>query len=248
MVSLRQLIGNVARRAFAILALAGLIVAQPSAASIVVVWPVDPTLKPGEQATALWLENKGDKPVTLQVRPFDWTQPQGDDSLTPQNEVVVSPPIATVPAGARQLIRIIRRNPMSAAGPEKPYRLLIDEVPTPPMPGDPGTASARLAIQMRYSIPLFVYTADPAAQNATIESRVLATPEGRVVELRNVGTLHARLTDLRIVSGGRDRMIRAGLTGYVLPGATVRLRLPSDAVGSIKLSINGVEQTLEPGA
>lgn len=222
--------------------------ALPACASTVVIWPVDPTLKPGEQATALWLENKGDKPVTLQVRSFDWAQPQGDDTLTPQNDVVVSPPIATVPAGKRQLVRIIRRNPAAAGAPEKAYRLLIDEVPTQPAPGDPAAASARLAVQMRYSIPLFTYTADPAAQKVALVSRTVATNEGRVIEIRNAGTLHARLTDLRIVTGTQERMIKAGLNGYVLPGATIRIALPGDTPGVVKVGVNGVDQTLVPGA
>lgn len=232
----------------AALVAASFLAAIPSYASTVVIWPVDPTLKPGEQATGLWLENKGDKPVTLQVRSFDWAQPQGDDTLTPQDDVVVSPPIATVPAGKRQLVRIIRRNPAAATAPEKAYRLLIDEVPTQPAPGDSAAASARLAVQMRYSIPLFTYTADPAAQKVALVSRTLSTNEGRVVEISNTGTLHARLTDLRIMIGGQDRMIKAGLNGYVLPGATIRIPLPNDAAGVVKVGVNGVDQTLVPGA
>jgi len=227
---------------------ATLLTTIPANASTVVIWPVDPTLKPGEQATALWLENKGDKPVTLQVRSFDWAQPQGDDALTPQDDVVVSPPITTVAAGKRQLVRVIRRNPAAAAAPEKAYRLLIDELPTAPSPGDPAAASARLAVQMRYSIPLFVYAADPAVQKVALVSRTLTTDEGRFVEVRNTGTLHARLTDLRIVAGNQDRMIKAGLNGYVLPGATIRIALPNDAAGVVKVGVNGVDQTLVPGA
>ncbi|WP_186728843.1 molecular chaperone [Sphingomonas panacisoli] len=220
--------------------------ATASHASTVVIWPVDPILKPGEQATALWLENKGDKPVTLQVRSFDWAQPQGDDALTPQNDVVVSPPIAVVPAGKRQLVRIIRRDPAAAAAPERAFRLLIDEVPTQPAAGDPAAASARLAVQMRYSIPLFTYTADPGAQKVALVARTIATGDGRVVEIRNTGTLHARLTDLRVVLGNQERMIKAGLSGYVLPGATVRFVIPGDAAGVVKVGVNGVDQTLEP--
>jgi fimbrial chaperone protein len=217
-------------------------------ASTVVIWPVDPVLKPGEQATGLWVENKGDKPVTLQVRVFDWAQPQGEDALTAEDDVVVSPPITTVDAGKRQLVRIIRRSPAAPGAPERAYRLLIDELPTQPAPGDPAAASARLAVQMRYSIPLFTYTADPSAQKAVLVPRTIGTGEGRVLEIRNTGTLHARLTDLRVVSGGQERMIKPGLNGYVLPGATVRIALPGDAVGTVKIGVNGIDQTLVPTA
>lgn len=222
--------------------------AMPAQASVIVIWPVDPTLKPGEQATALWLENKGDEPVTLQVRSFDWAQPQGDDTLTQQDEVVVSPPIATVAAGKRQLVRIIRRNPGAPTLPEKAYRLLIDEVPTQPAPGGPTEASARLAVQMRYSIPLFIYAADPATQKAALVSRTIVTDKGREIEITNTGVRHARLTDLRVVNAGQERMIKAGLNGYVLAGATVRIALPGDAAGVVRMGVNGADQTLVPGA
>lgn len=222
-----------------------LALALPAAAhaSAIVVWPVDPVIRPGEQATALWLENKGDTPVTLQVRTFAWSQPKGEDQLDQQDAVVASPPIATVAPGARQLVRIIRRVPAAAS--EAAFRLMIDELPPPPAPTADGEAPrARLAIQMRYSIPLFVYAAPASA--AQLSAAITTAQGGRVVTIRNSGQTHARLTDLRVVSGGRETVVKGGLAGYVLAGTSVSIALPGTEIGAVKVGVNGVDQVLGP--
>lgn len=209
-------------------------------ASAVVIWPVDPTIKPQEQATALWLENKGEAPVTLQVRTFAWSQPQGEDRLEQQDQVVASPPIATVAPGARQLVRVIRRT--TAPAPESAYRLLVDELPPPPPESPDAAPQARLSVQMRYSIPLFTFTApDPPPR---LDARVVMGTGGRVLTIRNTGLGHARLTDVRLVAGGRETTVRSGLAGYVLPGATISVPLGTAEPGTVKVGVNGADQTL----
>ncbi len=213
----------------------------PARASAVVIWPVDPVIKGGEQATALWLENKGEAPVTLQVRTFGWSQPAGEDKLDQQQQVVASPPIAVVAPGARQLVRLIRRS--TDAAPEKAYRLLIDELPPPPGAQQPGMVQARLTVQMRYSIPLFTYAA--ASAPPQLVASVAAGPGGRVLTIRNTGAGHARLTDLRLIAtGGREIVVRAGLAGYVLAGGTIAIPLPDGQVGSVRVGVNGADQVL----
>ena len=226
------------------LALLALLACLPAVAnaSAVVIWPIDPTIRAGEQATALWLDNKGDAPVTVQVRAFGWSQPDGEDRLDAQQAVVASPPIATVAPGARQLVRIIRRTP--GAAPESAYRLMIDELPPPPAEPTGGPPQARLAVQMRYSIPLFTYVA--AATDARLDARISQSAQGRILSIRNTGTLHARLTDLRLEAHGRAVSVRAGLARYVLPGATIVIPLPGNETGTVKVAVNGIEQTLGP--
>src|ERR1700761_1881242 len=99
-------------------ALTALLAAAPLAqahAAAVVLWPVDPTIAAGQTATALWVENRGAQPVTLQVRSLGWSQTGGEDQYDRQDEVVTSPPIANVAPGKRQLIRVIRRDAASTA-------------------------------------------------------------------------------------------------------------------------------------
>lgn len=219
-------------------------------AAAVVLWPVNPTIAADQQASALWLENRGDVPVTLQVRAFGWTQAGGSDRYDDQDEVVSSPPIATIAPGKRQLVRIIRRDASGQRG-ERSYRLLIDQLPQPPAETTDKEPSAHLSIQLRYSIPLFTYGEQPAAGPAPdLAARLTVVDGQRFVEFRNAGTQHARLVNLRLVTGARDIAITTGLVGYVLPGATMRWPLPSDAPlsGAFLVNVNGADQQLSPNA
>lgn len=237
----------VIRTRFLSVALAALLSTPAAHASSVIIWPVDPVINPGEQTTSLWLENSGQTPVTLQVRSFGWSQRDGKDALDEQDAIVASPPIATVQPGRRQLIRVIRRAGASpSAAPEQSYRLIVDELPSAPDTRDANGMSARLAVQMRYSIPLFVYAAPPATQQPHLVTTYSANGEGRVIEIRNTGTGHARLTNVRVVRAGGEHVTKPGLAGYVLPGATLRLVLPEGTVGPVKVGVNGRDELLAP--
>lgn len=220
----------------------GLALSAAANAGAVVLWPVDPVIAAGQQSTAVWIENRGTEPVTMQIRSLGWSQAHGDDDYTRQDAVVSSPPITSVAAGARQLVRIIRRAP--DAGGEHAYRLLIDELPKPVDRGT-GSTTASLAVQMRYSIPLFTYGAG-ARSTPALSARLVLAEGARWIEIRNTGDAHARLTDLKLVNHGRSTLLLQGLAGYVLPGATRRFRLPvtTPPAGTFVAGVNGVEQTL----
>ncbi|TVV72248.1 molecular chaperone [Sphingomonas solaris] len=215
-------------------------------ASTVVIWPVDPTISGSEPATAIWLENKGDQPVTLQVRTFLWSQTGSGEALVPQDEIVASPPIATVAPGKRQLVRVIRRAPTVV--PERSYRLLVDELPDRPPEGGAAAASARLAVQMRYSIPLFSYATTAGATSPGLIADVLPGEAGSLLSIRNGGTMHARLSDIRMARGSTETMIKAGLAGYVLPGATITFPLPAGGAGAVRAVVNGRDAVLTPSS
>ncbi|KQN94317.1 hypothetical protein ASE95_05650 [Sphingomonas sp. Leaf231] len=231
---------------FLSLAFAALLsIATAAPAATVVIWPVDPVLSGTQQATALWLENKGDTPVTLQVRSLAWTQAGGEDVTIDQDEVVASPPIAKVGPGQRQMVRIIRRQP-AAAPQERSYRLLIDELPPPPGTPSGDAASAHLSVKMRYAIPLFVQPA-PGAPAPRLTARLVVRDTERMLEVSNQGTGRARLTDLRVAAAKSDGRAPGGLIGYVLPGATMAWPVPpGDIANGVTVAVNGVDQTLLP--
>jgi len=216
-------------------------------AATVVIWPVDPVIAANRSATALWLENKGDAEVVLQVRCLEWDQANGADALTPQDAVVVSPPLARVAPGKRQLVRLVRRTAPSAPaanGGEHALRILVDELPAPQAAQEGGALSARLAVQMRYSIPLFAYDGAAGGQATRLTYRTVAEAGRRYVEVTNSGTLHARITDLSVGPADRRVSLHAGLAGYVLAGATMRWPVP-DSVPAVAL-MAGVNGTVEP--
>ncbi len=60
-------------------------------------------------ATGITLKNPGEKPLFGQVRVFRWDQASGEDTLTPTQDLVASPPLIQIGAHADQLVRLVRR-------------------------------------------------------------------------------------------------------------------------------------------
>ena len=89
----------------------------------------------------------------MQIRIVRWKQEGGYERYTAQQDVVASPPIVTIAKGSKQLIRLIKQGTIPS-GVEQAYRIIVDEIPQPDAKAEP---SMGLKLQMRYSIPLFVY-------------------------------------------------------------------------------------------
>ena len=208
------------------------------------IWPVNPVIEGDARAAALWLENPGKAPITLQVRIYAWAQEDGRNVYADQREIVGTPPIISIEPGQRQLVRVTRTAPPDVA--EKPYRIVVDEIPVAQGPAAPG---ASVSFRMRYSLPLFSYPPrdgakgkgkppDPAPH---IVWRTGADATGRYLEVRNAGAGHARLTEVDFASGATRSPVAQGLLGYILPGASMRWPLAGDAgtTGDLVATVNG---------
>lgn len=112
------------------------------------VMPVTVQLAPGQMATTLTVSNQGDRETAFQVRAYAWTQTGGSDQLTPTTELLASPPLGTIPAGGKQIMRLMLRRP--AQGHEASYRILLDQIPPP---AEPGTINLACAYPSRFSLP-----------------------------------------------------------------------------------------------
>ena len=214
------------------------------AASSVMIWPVDPVIEDDQRATALWLENRGTETVSLQVRVFGWGQAGGRENFVEQEQLIASPPLAVIPAGQRQLIRLMNTVPVPERT-ELAYRVLIDELPdaegTAESAQNGGNSAMGVKLQLRYSIPLFVNgkgmwtrptpgkSRDPAGMAVPALSWRTVREGGELfLVIRNSGNAHARLTAVQWVpslpggAGGAPVVINPGLLGYVLAGAEMR--------------------------
>lgn len=205
------------------------------------IWPINPVIQSDARAAALWLENKGKSSVTLQVRIYAWAQQDGDNLYAEQGDVMGTPPIVTIEAGQRQLVRLTRLTPASDLA-ETPYRIVVDEIPTSDAA---ATSGASVRFRMRYSLPLFAY-AGRNAGSATPPTADMAWRTGikdgaGFLEIRNHGTGHAKLTNLRFSAGASEVSVGKAFLGYVLSGATMRWPLPNDIDGTATLiaTVNG---------
>ncbi|MEG6185081.1 molecular chaperone [Enterobacter sichuanensis] len=206
---------------------------QVQAAATILLWPIDPWLAADAKATELWIQNQGNSATTMQVRIVRWKQENGHERYTAQQDVVASPPIVTIAAGSKQLIRLIKQASVPA-GVEQAYRIIVDEIPQADVKAEPAIG---LKLQMRYSIPLFVYgqgipTIKEGAHHAVVETRNLSwrvTQAGGqpALEVQNRGDVHVRLSQVALEQGGQKRTIAEGLLGYVLPGSSRSWPIPA---------------------
>jgi len=241
----------------ALLAMALLCTSPVQAASSVLIWPIDPVLEADQQASALWLENRGNETANLQIRVFAWSQNGFSDQYQNQRDVIGSPPVAKIEPGQKQLVRLTRTRDIPP-GQELAYRIIIDEIPAPrPAVADNGATAAAIRFQMRYSVPLFAYGAglwsrpdstrqrDPKGMGLPqLSWRTVAVAGQPYVEVRNQGAVHARLTDVSIKQGSQARPLVEGLLGYVLPGASMRWPAPGPLTGNpaLQVRVNGAAQ------
>ncbi len=235
------------------------------AASSVMIWPVDPVIEDDQQASALWLENRASDSVSLQIRVFGWSQSGTEENFENQDQLIASPPLAVIPAGQRQLIRLMNTGPVPA-GKELAYRVLVDELPETDAAngaisnGGPGGSAMGVKLQIRYSIPLFVNgkgvwtkpradkPRDPAtAAKPALSWRAVREGNAQYLVVRNSGPAHARLTAAQWVGSGQPVVINPGLLGYVLADSEMRwlLTAPPPAGYAPEARVNGGDTPLQ---
>lgn len=203
--------------------------------------PVIVQLQPGQQAETLTILNQSPVESSFQVRVFAWSSVEGEDVLTPTENVVVSPPLGTIAPDQRQLIRIVLRQP--AREREETYRIWIDQIPA-------ATEPAGIRIALRLSIPIF---AAPATRIAP-DLRWQLAREGAslVLSVTNHGTRHQTARNLALAAAdGAALKLEGGNSPYILAGATRRWTLAAPAgAGAIRLTATTndgpLDLTLQP--
>jgi len=200
------------------------------AGNSVLIWPIDPKISQNDKATELWLENRGASTTLMQVRVFGWQQVNGQEQYQTQQQVAASPPMVRIEPGKRQLVRLIKQTP-PAAGQEAAYRVILDEIPTPKAPGEDQTG---VTLQMRYSVPLFVYGSglDPSTARPDLSWRLVNREGKQALEITNRGNAHARLSNVEL--GGKK--LAGSLLGYVLANASNTFPLSSPASERAEIS------------
>jgi len=199
---------------FAVLAAAGwLILASPAArAQALAVLPVNIFLAPGQSAASLTVTNKGTTETSIQIRPFVWDQPSGEDRLDATDVLVLSPPITTIAPGATQVVRLILRKPPQDR--EATYRILIDQIPPPAEPGI-------VHVVLRLSIPIF---AQPLTRAVSHVQFHVESDAGQLYLVgSNDGLRHETIRDIELsTSDGAKYTTDRGVSPYILAGVTRR--------------------------
>lgn len=179
------------------------------------VLPVNVFLGPTQQAATMTVTNRSNRETAIQIRPFAWSQANGDDQLEPTRELMVSPPIATIAAGASQLVRLILRGPPGNR--EVAYRILLDQIPPPSEVGV-------VHIVFRLSIPVF---SQPGGRTAPHVQYHVESSAGEVYLVgRNDGLRHEAIRDIVLLTTSGIKLTpERGESPYILAGATRRWRI-----------------------
>jgi fimbrial chaperone protein len=194
------------------------------------------------------VRNSGDDPVVVQVSVQAWSQSTGKDVLTDTKEMIVSPPIVTIPAGQEQIIRVgLRRAPDPQR--ELAYRMFLQEVPPPPRPGFQG-----LVVALRIGLPIFVQPRQGQAKGVLLWNLSQPSPDMLKLSADNRGTGHIQISTIEIFrKSEKDPIATFSGLAYMLPdqarnwelklldpavkrGERLRMKVSTDA-GSIETEI-----------
>lgn len=197
--------------------------------------PVVLETQPGSRTTTFTLINDEDRPLKVQVRVMKWAMDGGRETLTPTTDVVASPPLASLKAKQRYLVRLVRSAKAPPVG-EESYRVLVDEIPDP---ANIKPGSVQLAI--RLSIPVFMSD----APRATAKVAWSVARDGTQTWLvgRNTGDRRLRLSDLDLQASGRRLYGQPGLIGYVLAGSEMRWAIPATLPADGKIAMKAMADT-----
>ncbi len=171
-----------------------------------------------QPAATVTITNDGNQKSLVQVRALSWTQADGKDVQDVTSELIVTPPIAEIDAGGRQMIRVgfVGKRQMPAEG---TFRLQVEEVPRQDQ--DPDQAQ-NVTTYLRISVPIFIAATTPKPM-PSISAKTAQGPEGREVRLYNGGLLHERLISYQLVLNGQPQGDPHKGLFYVLPGKYLTL-------------------------
>jgi fimbrial chaperone protein len=208
--------------------LAGL-AAMPVAASAanLQIDPVKLEITAERKIASIRIRNDGDAPVTIHGSALSWSQQNGQDVNGEVSNVIVSPPVFTIPAGQTQLVRVGLRSPDAAGA---AYRLILEEVPQ----ARPGGG---VQVALRLNVPLFAMEKAGAPKDLSWAAWRRAD-NVLVVEASNRGTGYVRVepseagarTGIRFSDGALGVVLPGGSKKWVLTDATVIDRAAFDRI------------------
>jgi len=168
-----------------------------------------------QSAAVVKVTNTGTEPSSYELRVLAWSQAGDKDDQTPTDDIIVSPPVATLPGGATQLVRLVLRNVPRQR--EHAYRLIVTELPAP------GAGRISVAVSLRSSMP--VLAAPMAGPPGKLVWRMETGADGNSVFVAtNAGSRTVRPGSLTATAeGGKPvTLVPRGQLPGVQPGAERR--------------------------
>jgi fimbrial chaperone protein len=223
-----------------LLVLAALLASQGAQAAKIQIWPIKLSLWPAHATESVRLTNKEDTPVSVQISAKSWDMDEdGRFVETDTGDFVFFPRLLTLPPHEEKLVRIGYEGDFPAL--EKPYRLLIQELPAVRTPEEQaeGKQNLGLTYTLRLSVPLFVMPGkEPPSPEIVIDGLELTTA-GVKLGVKAAGTHHVQVNrlELQLMDGAETTLARGENKVHllrVLPQRRVFVEVPLDRAACAK--------------
>jgi fimbrial chaperone protein len=198
-----------------------------------VIGPVVVEFGPGQRVAAVTvrLDDSVRQPVRLQAEVLRWRQDLSGASIsTETDEMLVTPPVADLRPGQRQVFRLALRGPRPAPE-ELAYRLVLEDISeVPAAMADPATAAQAdpqamaINFRLRYDLPVMV--APLGAVTHLLRWKTCpATATSHCLRLFNAGNRRVKLTTLTLAGDGGEQTQSLGDGEVLLVGSEREWRL-----------------------
>ena len=175
--------------------------------------PVKINLSKNSSTAIITVSNAGSSDTTIQLQTMRWIQDGEGDRLQPTREIIATPQIFSIKAGATQLIRIGMVTKPDT-GNEIAYRLVLDEIPSPPEPGFKG-----LQVALKISLPIFVQPLSKSSPE--LDFSWVQTQDKKIrVSIVNHGSAHIQILRTKISDESDEKSVffNQEKALYILPG------------------------------
>lgn len=219
---------------FVVAALATCMAPPAAIAGTITVDPVRVDLTPDRKIAALRVTNNDVAPVLIQVSTSGWTQAGGVDVYADTQDVIASPPIATIPPGGTQLVRVGLKSGAPTAF--TAYRLFVEEVP------GANQREGQINVALRLNLPLYAFPAAPKPQPLTWS---LARDErGKpVLVATNPGTAPVQVQRIELADGSQKDLPLSTSMGVVLPNSSRRWPLEHPITPTAQTPVKALART-----
>jgi len=184
------------------------------------IWPLQVNLPDDGVVQELQISNPTEEASYVQVMAVEWHEPGQIEQAERVDEILAVPPVFELSPHSSQLVRIAARGQVEAAA-ERPYRLMITEVPR-----IAGLVPNSLAIAARMTLPIFV-TPEGASPLPvwSLEGQDKARPKLMLV---NQGNAHIKVNKVELVDAAAEPAFLTEEASLVLAGDEKRWPLEVD--------------------
>ena len=158
--------------------------------------PVKINLSKNSSTAIITVSNSGNSDTTIQLQTMRWIQDEEGDKLQPTREIVATPQIFSITVN------------------EIAYRLVLDEIPSPPEPGFKG-----LQVALKISLPIFVQPLSKSSPE--LDFSWVQTQDKKIrVSIVNHGSAHVQIFRTKISDESDEKSVffNQEKSLYILPG------------------------------